>query len=118
MVKIEIIKTSFLVIIIIIITINMANFPTMIIGKNAKDNWRILEEACEDDLWFHVKDESSAYVIIENDYKTPITNEDIEEAARTCKQHSKLRDKKRVHINWLPVKYVKKGKMVGEAQKL
>uniref|UniRef100_A0A6C0EGE4 NFACT RNA-binding domain-containing protein n=1 Tax=viral metagenome TaxID=1070528 RepID=A0A6C0EGE4_9ZZZZ len=100
--------------IFIIINI-MTNFPTIIIGKNAKDNWRILEEACEDDLWFHVKDESSSYVIIENDYKTAITDEDIEEAAQICKQHSKLRDKKRVHINWLPVKYVKKGKMVGQA---
>lgn len=99
----------------IFIIINMADFPTIIVGKNAKDNWRILEEACEDDLWFHVKDESSAYVIIENDYKTKITDEDIQEAAEICKKHSKLRDKKRVHINWLPVKYVKKGKMVGEA---
>lgn len=100
---------------IIFIIITMTNFPNIIVGKNAKDNWKILEEACEDDLWFHVKDESSAYVIIENDYKTEITDEDIEEAARICKEHSKLRDKKRVHINWLPVKYVKKGKMVGEA---
>mgnify|MGYP000873786907 CR=1 FL=1 len=96
----------------------MTTFPNMFIGKNAKDNWNILERACEDDIWFHVKDESSAYVIIENDYKTEITDEDITEACRLCKQHSKLRDKKRVTINWLPVKYVRKGKVVGEAKLL
>tara|TARA_B100000035_G_C20753784_1_gene445197 strand:+ start:106 stop:417 length:312 start_codon:yes stop_codon:yes gene_type:complete len=87
----------------------------IIIGKNAKDNWNILESACDDDLWFHVQNESSAYVIIENDYKNEITNEDIMNAASICKQHSKLKGKKRVAINWLPVCHVKKGKMVGEA---
>lgn len=93
----------------------MTAFPTIRTGKNARDNWKLLDEACEDDLWFHVKDESSAYVIVENDYKTQITDEDILEAAKLCKQHSKLRGKARVNIIWLPVKHVRKGKVVGEA---
>ena len=87
----------------------------ILVGKNAKDNWNLLEDACEEDLWFHVQDESSAYVIIVNDFKNEITKEDINNAASICKQHSKLKNKQNVKINWLPVKHVKKGKTVGEA---
>jgi|SaaInlV_150m_DNA_3_1039698.scaffolds.fasta_scaffold76923_1 predicted ribosome quality control (RQC) complex YloA/Tae2 family protein len=95
----------------------METSPKIFIGKNAKDNWDLLDNACEDDLWFHVKDESSAYVIIENNYKDEITKEDIENACIICKNNSKLRNhNKRVAIIWLPVKYVLKGKVVGQAK--
>ena len=89
----------------------------IIVGKNAKDNWNILEDACEDDIWFHVKDESSAYVIIINDFKNEITQNHMVKAALLCKEHSKLKNKNKVAINWLPVKDVKKGKVVREAKK-
>lgn len=34
------------------------------VGKNAKDNWKIIDEAEGDDLWFHIKDRPSAHVIL------------------------------------------------------
>lgn len=87
------------------------------VGKNARDNWELLENASADDLWFHVTSESSAYVIVENNEKpdNEIEKLTIYKAAAICKSRSKLKNTKKVSISYLPIQYVKKGKCVGEA---
>lgn len=41
------------------------------IGRNAKDNQRLLESAKADDIWLHIRDVPSAHVIIHCGKKTP-----------------------------------------------
>ena len=42
---------------------------TIIIGKNAKNNWEILDNADDEDIWLHLDDLPSPYVIIKHDPK-------------------------------------------------
>ena len=34
-----------------------------LIGQNARDNFAVIDEGNEDDIWFHAKDDSSCHVI-------------------------------------------------------
>ena len=49
------------------------------VGRNAKENQRLLESAKADDLWFHIKDVPSAHLIIHCG-KTMPTNAVIEKS--------------------------------------
>jgi len=86
-----------------------------IVGRNAYSNWKILNDAENDDIWIHLHNDSSPYVILEN--TTEITEEHIKYGAELCKQFSN-NNKSKTTISYLPVQYVCKGKTVGEARLL
>ena len=88
---------------------------TINIGKNAKENWNLLEEANKKDIWLHLNDNASPYVIIEYDNNYKLKRKDLKLAGRLCKAHSKERNTKNVEVCYLEVQYVKKGKSLGEA---
>ena len=88
---------------------------TINIGKNAKENWKLLEEANKNDIWFHLNDNSSPYVIIEYDNNYKLKHKDLKLAGRLCKAHSKEKNSKNVEVCYLEVRYVKKGQILGEA---
>ena len=83
------------------------------VGKNARENWQLLDNAEDHDLWIHLHQHTSCYVIIEN--TDLIEDEDIIYGCELCKKHSKLKDKNRVKCDVLAVEHVKKGKRAGEA---
>lgn len=85
------------------------------IGKNAKDNWNLLESADKSDIWLHLNNSPSPYVIIKYDYNYKLKRRDLKLAGRLCKAHSKEKNTKNVEVCYLEVKYVKKGKSIGEA---
>ena len=87
-----------------------------LVGKDARDNWKMLSEADDSDIWIHLHNHPSSYVIIEN--TDTIEKDDILYGCQLCKKHSKLRDKARVKCSVLSVEFVKKGKTVGEAKLL
>eukprot|EP00298_Acanthocystis_sp_HF-20_P003691 c14042_g1_i1.p1 GENE.c14042_g1_i1~~c14042_g1_i1.p1 ORF type:complete len:106 (+),score=39.54 c14042_g1_i1:56-373(+) len=89
------------------------DFGKILIGEDAKDNWAILSSASQTDLWFHVKNASSAYVILSP--TDEISRGTLKECAALTKQHSKLKTTKKCKIVWTEVKHVKKGKSVGQA---
>lgn len=80
-------------------------------GKNKEDNWRLLEHASPDDLWFHVVDFPSAYVFLsESHFK-----KDIRACVTLCKSRSKARHQTNVRVVCTPVGNIMKGRVVGEA---
>lgn len=96
------------------------NHPTpsefaYVVGKNAKDNWRILDEADHEDVWIHLQDVSSAYVIIKSLDGSPITKDAIHIGAKLCKERSKYKNEKRVHACYLQTQFVGKGRQTGQA---
>lgn len=93
-----------------IIKFNNINY---IIGTNSRENWKILEDADEDDIWIHLHQYSSPYVILQT-YKK-IENADLLYGGFICKQHSKYKNVNNVNMIFSLVKYVKKGKFSGEA---
>ena len=68
---------------------------TVWVGRNARDNWRIIQDANEDDIWFHLEAAPSCHVILKNNNN--IDPGVLRICASICKGHTeKFREKKMV----------------------
>jgi predicted ribosome quality control (RQC) complex YloA/Tae2 family protein len=83
------------------------------IGKNAKENWNILDSAEGDDIWFHLDNSSSPYVILEVKNLDPIPFSIINDIAKLCKSRSRSKDLKNVSVIYTTVSNLKKGEALG-----
>jgi len=104
------------------------------IGKNAKNNFELIDEADKHDVWFHLKDVSSCHVIAclkniqytINDEKLPnfydidfdtLDKKDkqqiITQGALLCKQFSKLKSGKNVEVIYTKIENVEKTNVPG-----
>jgi len=61
-----------------------------------------------DDLWFHVKDQPSAHVILQRDDRDEFGEADIEAAAALAAYHSKAKTSPKVTVDFTRRKYVRK----------
>lgn len=86
------------------------------IGKNAKENWDLIDESVDEDIWIHLHNYPSGHVIIEKTKE--ITNENILHGCVLCKEYSKYKNLKSVKCSVLPRKFIKKGKTLGEVKLL
>jgi len=72
------------------------------IGSNAQDNFDMIDEAEQDDLWFHVNNESSGHVIARISNSTElnkkIINKIIIQGGVMCKKYSKCKSKHNLEI--------------------
>jgi predicted ribosome quality control (RQC) complex YloA/Tae2 family protein len=83
------------------------------VGKNAKENWKLLNDAEPDDIWFHIDNASSPYVILEVKNLDTIPDSIISECAKLCKSRSKDKDVKSVSVIYTVVSNLKKGESLG-----
>jgi predicted ribosome quality control (RQC) complex YloA/Tae2 family protein len=104
------------------------------VGKNAQDNFDLIDKAQPNDLWFHLKDEPSCHVIaclknitfntrddeMPNFYNIEFEELDkkqkqqiITQGALVCKQFSKFKNKKNVDFIYTKIKYVHKTETLG-----
>lgn len=92
----------------------------IIIGENAQDNWNIIKQSNDEDIWFHIDDYPSSHVILKiNELNTNIktkiiTKQLLKYCGKLCKIHSKYSNVKNLNIIYTKIKYVKLGKNVGE----
>jgi predicted ribosome quality control (RQC) complex YloA/Tae2 family protein len=84
------------------------------VGKNAKENWDLIKKSENNDIWIHLHDYPSCHVIIEN--TKSLGKEHILYGCCLCKENSKYKNDKKTKVSVLQMKYVKKGKVVGEAK--
>jgi predicted ribosome quality control (RQC) complex YloA/Tae2 family protein len=82
------------------------------IGGNAKENWSILSNSNDNDLFFHLTSFSSCYVICETDNIPDIST--IKEIALICKQNTKYKNVPNIRVDYTECKNVMKGDVVGE----
>jgi len=86
------------------------------VGESAQDNWDIIRDAENSDIWFHVENHPSCHVILEVE-GTPIKKVHrsvLNYCAALCKEGSKQRNARKVSIIYTEVKNVtidKKGKV-------
>ena len=86
------------------------------IGKNAEDNWRLIDAAAETDIWFHIRDTSSCHVVLETSLSVrSIPRQVIKRCAYLCKQVSKLPT---CEVIYTSIKNIQKAKYVGSVQLL
>lgn len=73
-----------------------------VIGKNAADNMKILDEAMMDDIWFHIDGSSSAHVIAKLPVDMTLDKKQrlriVKQGAVICKEVSKYASQKNVKI--------------------
>lgn len=82
-----------------------------IVGENAHDNWKILSNAKQNDLFFHLSKFSSCYVIAK--CENPII-EEIRDIARICRDHTKYKFMHHISVDYTLCKNVVKSENVGE----
>jgi predicted ribosome quality control (RQC) complex YloA/Tae2 family protein len=104
------------------------------IGKNAEDNFNLIDESDKHDLWFHINNKPSCHVIarlqnirfttqdndlpnyydihfdtLENKQKQQI----IKQGALICKQFSKFKSEKNVEVVYTKIENVFKTEIIG-----
>jgi predicted ribosome quality control (RQC) complex YloA/Tae2 family protein len=104
------------------------------VGKDADNNYQIIDESDKEDIWFHLKNSSSCHVIaclknikfnryddeLPNYYNIDFDNLDkkqkqqvIKQGALLCKQFSKLKNQKNLEIIYTKIENVYKTETVG-----
>ena len=88
------------------------------IGKNAADNFRILDLAESHHLWFHIENASSCHIIahIPSDINRKNIQYAIKQGAVLCKQHSRYANQKNVPIVYTKVQDIVKTNIIGSVQ--
>ena len=84
----------------------MKNISNITIGQNAIENWKILDNAKNDDYWFHLKNLPSPYVVCNDITKTM-------ECAQLCKAYSKYKNFEKVTVQYTLCKNLSKGDTIG-----
>lgn len=89
---------------------------TFHIGKSAVGNFEIIDNAKENDMWFHVDKEASSHVIavIPEDFDKKNMKYVVKQGAILCRQHSHFKTlKKPVSIIYTKIKNITKTAIVG-----
>jgi predicted ribosome quality control (RQC) complex YloA/Tae2 family protein len=91
------------------------NEYNILIGTNKYENFQLIDESVETDLWFHVENEPSCHVILKNDGQIrDIPKQVIKRSAYLCKINSKARTQKECSIMYTQLKNVSKTKVIGQ----
>ena len=84
------------------------------VGKNAKENWKLLEEN-QEYMWFHLDSFPSGHCIVES---PELNKEIIKLASMIVKENSKYKNYKNLGVKYLQIKNIKKTKNPGEVKLL
>jgi predicted ribosome quality control (RQC) complex YloA/Tae2 family protein len=91
------------------------NEYNLLIGTNKHENFQLIDESVETDIWFHVENEPSCHVILKNDGQMrDIPKQVIKRGAYLCKINSKAKTQKECSIMYTQLKNVTKTKVIGQ----
>ena len=85
----------------------------MVIGKNAKDNDKLFDEAEDDDIWFHLDEYPSAHLWIKNQ---SLSKQELYRVGLVLKQKSKYKKENNVRIVYTTKSNLRKTKKLGEVE--
>jgi len=87
------------------------NGKEILVGKNAKENNYLSLTFAEDyDLFFHVADFPGSHVILRMTSFDVATIDDIADAAYLAFYYSQAKNRKKVKVDYTPIKYVSRPK--------
>lgn len=81
------------------------------VGENAQENWELLKKSNQSDVFMHLNNLSSPYVIIHNSNPPKCI---LNLGAKYCVSYSKWSELRDVNVLYTSVKNVKFGDKVGE----
>ena len=93
-----------------------------LVGQNAKENWKILDEANninQNYIWFHLDSFPSPYVIMMStindlEKESNTVNDYINFGANLCKEYSKYKYLNDLKIMYVPIHKLFKSDIIGE----
>jgi predicted ribosome quality control (RQC) complex YloA/Tae2 family protein len=92
-----------------------SNEYVIIIGQNKVDNFKIIDDAVNTDIWFHVSELSSCHIILKNNKKmSEIPRQVIKHCAYLCKINSKAKTLPTCDIVYTPISEVIKTDIIGQ----
>lgn len=95
-----------------IYTLNLDNKDYILrLGESAKENHGLIDDADQNDWWFHLDSFPSGHCIIDS---IELNNQLINYAANIVKENSKYKNLKNIKIVYLQIKDIKKTKNPGE----
>jgi predicted ribosome quality control (RQC) complex YloA/Tae2 family protein len=85
------------------------------IGKSAEENWALIDDSSENDIWFHLDDLPSSHVVLKtNNIKIKEFNKaTLIKCASLCKENSKYSGQKNIPVIYTLIKNVQKADTVG-----
>jgi predicted ribosome quality control (RQC) complex YloA/Tae2 family protein len=87
------------------------------VGKNAEDNFDIIDDANDNDIWFHLNNAPSTHIIACIDpnrkYDKKQMKQIVTQGALLCKQNSKKKSDKNVEIIYAKIKDIEKTDIIG-----
>lgn len=87
------------------------------IGKNAQNNFDLIDMSDPDDIWFHINNKASEHVVLSVPNEISFTKKQMKDAitqgALLCKIHSKYKSNSNVEIVYTEIKNIKKTSVVG-----
>jgi predicted ribosome quality control (RQC) complex YloA/Tae2 family protein len=89
-----------------------------IIGKNSRDNFTIIDNSSDNDIWFHINNEPSGHVIAsmpdDITFSKKQLRQIITQGAIVCKEHSRYKSQRNLEVVYAPVKNVEKTDILGK----
>jgi len=72
------------------------------IGQNAQENFDLIDASRPEDIWFHINGQPSGHVIAsipeDSNYDKKTIRRIVIQGGIICKQHSRLKSEKDVHV--------------------
>jgi predicted ribosome quality control (RQC) complex YloA/Tae2 family protein len=87
----------------------------VLIGQNAQENWDLIDNSDNDDIWFHLDDMPSSHVVLKLNGLNikDLPKQVIYKAAVACKKNSKAKSLNSVNVIYTFIKNVTKAETVG-----
>jgi len=83
---------------------------TFRLGRNATENFQLIDDADKDDWWFHLDGHPSGHVVVDSS----ILDEKIKVfAGQLVKDNSKMKNNKNIKIVFTQIKNIVKTKIIG-----
>jgi len=83
----------------------------IMVGRNARQNDKLVRAASRDDIWFHVRNYADAHVIVVTDGRPDrVPDKVIEKAAQLAAYNSRAKGSNKVMVSFTEAKYVNKPK--------
>ena len=87
------------------------------VGKNAEENWKLLDESNDNNLFFHLTYFPSCYVILQCD-ENIVYNENykdiLKKCSEICKENTKFKKLPNLRVDYTFCNNIEKGNNIGE----
>lgn len=84
------------------------------VGENAQENWDLIDDSSQNDIWFHVEGHPSCHVVLSMSDRKKLPHKSvIIYCALLCKDGSKVSNHKNIKIIYTEIKNVRKGDTPG-----